>query len=80
MLIGSLLVCIVLAFILSTMIGSVQEAMNPSLTSGSWVDLEHFNMFYLAATLVTNVWTYIVALVIFGLMYWAYIYVQRRSN
>lgn len=68
------------AFILSTMVGSVQSAMNPSLGSSSWVDLEHFNVFYLAATLVTNIWTYIVALIVFGLMYWAYIYVQRRNN
>lgn len=78
-LIVSLFALIFFALLFSTMIQSVQEGMNPYLDVTSWVDAEHFNTFYLAASLVTNVWTYIIGLIIFGLMYWVWIATQRKG-
>lgn len=65
---------------MASMIGNVQEGLNPLLGADSWVTIDHFQMFYGATTLVTSVWTYIVAIIIIGLGYWAWIYVQRRYN
>lgn len=63
----------------STVIQYVQEAFNPKLTSTTWVDTEHYNVFYLAAAFLTNVWTYIFVFIFFGLVIYAYRYSQRRG-
>ena len=70
---------IVFAFMFSTVIQAVQESMNPMLSSNTWVDTEHFNVFYTAASVVTNFWTYILGIIILGLGYWAWIYTQRKG-
>jgi hypothetical protein len=62
-----------------TMIQGVQEGVNPLLGVSTWATTEHFNTFYLAASLVTNLWTYIIGIIIIGLAYWAWIYTQRRG-
>jgi TRAP-type C4-dicarboxylate transport system permease small subunit len=67
------------AIYFSTVIQYAQEAFNPYLTTTSWVDEEHFNIFYLAATLLTNLWTYVFVFIFFGLVYYAYLYTQRRG-
>jgi hypothetical protein len=76
----ALFACIFFAFIFSQAVESVQAAMNPYLGNSSWATPEHYNAFYLAATLVTNVWTYIIPLVFIGLAYWAWIYTQRNNG
>jgi hypothetical protein len=78
-LILSLFTLIFLAFLFSSMVQSVQESFNPMLGVTSWVTAEHFNVFYLAASLVTNLWTYIIGVIILGLAYWAWIYTQRKG-
>ena len=70
---------IVFAFMFGTVIQAVQEGMNPSLGVETWVDSEHFNVFYTAASVVTNFWTYILGIILLGLAYWVWIYTQRKG-
>jgi uncharacterized BrkB/YihY/UPF0761 family membrane protein len=69
----------VFGFLFMTAIGSIQDALNPMIEEGLSVSEEHLNTFSLAATLVTNLWTYIIAFIFIVAAYWAYIYSQRRS-
>jgi len=78
-LIISLIASVFFAFMFMTVIEKVQDALNPTLGASSWASDNHYTAFYWAATLVTNIWTYIIAFVLFILAYWAYIYSQRRS-
>jgi len=78
-LIISLIASVFFAFMFMTVIEKVQDALNPSLTDTNWVSEDHYTAFYYAATLVTNIWTYIIAFALFVLIYWAYIYSQRRG-
>lgn len=61
------------------LVEQVQASMNPLLASDQWATAAHYDAFYYAASFVTNVWTYVIAFVIFVLSYWAYIYSQRRG-
>jgi hypothetical protein len=76
----SLIAGIFLSFLFGSVIQNVQESTNPLLGVDSWVDAEHFQTFYLAANVVTNLWTYFFGLIIFGLMFWVYTYVQKRGG
>jgi hypothetical protein len=78
-LILALFVCIFFGFIMADMISNVQQGLNPLLAADTWVTADHFQMFFSASTLVTSFWTYIVAIIVIGLSYWAWIYVQRRN-
>ncbi len=78
-LIISVVALVFLALLFSTMIQGVQEGTNPLLGVSTWVTPEHFNVFYMAATVVTNFWTYVFGIIILGLMYWAWIYTQRKG-
>jgi hypothetical protein len=57
----------------------VQETGNDMLDPSVWVTPEHYNTFYLASLFLTNIWTYIIGIVFFGLFYWAVIYTQRKN-
>lgn len=63
----------------STVIQYTQTGMNAYLVESSWVDADHYNVFYLAATFLTNLWTYVFVFIFFGLVYFAYLYSQRRG-
>ena len=67
------------SFYFSSIVENVQHAFNPYLGSGSWVTNEHYNVFYVATGFLTNVWTYIYGFIFFGLIYFSYLYTQRRS-
>lgn len=62
-----------------TAIGDIQDALNPIIEETLSVSEEHFNVFALAATFITNLWTYIILGIFLILAYWAYTYSQRRS-
>lgn len=79
MLILALFVMVFFAFVMASMVGNVQAALNPMLGADVWVTEGHFQMFSQAATLVSSFWVYILAVAIIGLGLWAWIYVQRRS-
>jgi hypothetical protein len=79
-LILALFTCIFFAFIMSSMISNIQGSFNPLLGADTWVTAGHFNTFYLAASLVTNFWTYVIAIIVLGLGYWAWIYTQRNNG
>ena len=74
-----LIALLFLAVLFSTVMGNVQESFNPQLESSTWVTEDHYNVFYLASTTLTNIWTYIYAFIFFGLVYFAYLYTQRRG-
>lgn len=74
-----LVLVIMFGFLFSTVIQSTQEVFNEKLTADTWIDADHFNAFYLASTLITNIWTYIAIFAFFGLVYFAYLYSQRRG-
>ena len=66
-------------FLMSSAVQSTQEAINPALNSTSWMDTDHFTAFDLAANFVTYFWVYgLIVLLVFGLMYWGWVYVQRQ--
>ena len=67
------------AFLMLNIVGGVQEVVNPNLSESEWLTEDHFTAFYYATAFVTNLWTYIFAFIIFVIIYWAYIYSQRRS-
>lgn len=69
----------VVAFLLMSVMAEAQEAFNPILEANYVVDEGYYDAFGLAAAFVTNVWTYIVAFIIFIIAYWVYIYSQRSS-
>lgn len=79
MLIIAIPAIIVFSFIFATVVQNVQEAVNPDLTADSWATEEHFNVFYSAATVVTNFWMYMIPIALIGLAYWAWIYTQRKG-
>lgn len=78
-LILAIVVLLFFSFYFGSMVQNVQESFNPQLGADTWATPEHFNTFYLATTLMTNVWTYIFAFIFFSLMYFAYLYTQRRG-
>ena len=78
-LIVSLFACVFIYFIYATAIQAVQEAINPLLAESEWLSGEHYTSFFYASTFVNALWTFFIALFIFGLLYWTYIYNQRRS-
>lgn len=78
-LIISLIASVFFAFMFMTVIEKVQDTINPQLIDTAWATEDHYTAFYWAATLVTNLWTYIIAFVLFILAYWAYIYSQRKG-
>ena len=67
-------------FLMSTAIQRIQTTFNPQLTNSSWIDAAHFNVFVLAAGLVTNIWFYFAVFIIFGLAYWGWVYTQRHGG
>jgi hypothetical protein len=67
-------------FIMGTAVQGIQEAINPMLNASEWYSVSHFNSFALAATFVTNLWMLFPAFLIFGLLYWGWVYSQKRSN
>lgn len=79
MLFIALAAVIVFALLFQTVVQNVQESANPELGADNWLTPEHYTTFHAATTLLTNLWTYIVAIAIFGLLYWAVIYTQRKN-
>lgn len=57
----------------------MQESVNPMLDSDAWLTPEHYSTFHAAASVLTNMWTYIIAIIVFGLLYWGIIYTQRKN-
>lgn len=78
-LIVGLIALIVFSFLFGSVIENVQRSFNNYLGVDKWVTSDHFNMFYLAASFVTNIWTYIYAFAFFGMLFFAYLYSQRRG-
>jgi uncharacterized BrkB/YihY/UPF0761 family membrane protein len=66
-------------FLMMNVVEKVQDAINPLIDYDQWATDAHYDTFYLAASFVTNVWTYIIALIVFVLAYWGYTYSQRRT-
>jgi hypothetical protein len=77
-LIISIIVAVFFWFFFANVVQALQTALNPSLAEGNWMSTEHYNAFVLAANFVTYLWVFLVAIVIFILAYWVYIYNQRR--
>ena len=75
-----LLVGVGLAFMFQQTMDVLQENVNPMLSEDHWLTSNHYSQFLFATTFVTNIWTYIIAFIIFVLLYWVYIYAQRRSS
>jgi len=75
----ALAACIVFALLFQTIVQNVQTSVNPELAADNWLTPEHYSTFHAAATVLTNLWTYIIAIAIFGLLYWAVIYTQRKN-
>lgn len=69
----------VVGFLLMSVIDEVQGAFNPILEANYVVNEDYYDVFGLAAAFVTNLWTYIIAFVIFVIAYWVYIYSQRSG-
>lgn len=67
------------AFLFMNVIEKMQDAMNPLLAQDQWATVTHYDTFYYAAQFVTNIWTYIIALIVFIVGYWGWVYSQRRS-
>lgn len=78
-LIISIIVGVFFWFLFANVIESVQDTINPTLADSNWMTTDHYNAFVYAANFVTYLWTFMVALIIFILAYWVYIYSQRRS-
>lgn len=66
-------------FLFMNVIGTLQESINPLVGSEEWATTAHDTVFYYAATFITNIWQYIIVLVVFIVAYWAYIYQQRKG-
>ena len=78
-LILAIVVLLFFSFYFGSMVQNIQESFNPQLGEENWATEDHFNTFYLAATLITNIWTYIFAFIFFGLVYFSYLYTQRKG-
>lgn len=78
-LIAALIVGSIVAFLLMNVVSHVQDAFEPTLTTSHWISSEAYMAYYYATMLVTNIWTYIIAIIFIILAYWLYIYNQRRS-
>lgn len=78
-LIAALIILVLFSFLFSSVVENIQNAFNPTLDITSWATPEHYNTFYYAASLVTNIWTYVFVFIFFGLCYFTYTYSQRRG-
>lgn len=78
-LIIALIAGIFFAFFYMNVIEKVQDTINPLIAEDQWAAATHYSLLYYATLFVTNLWTYIVAIIVFILAYWAYIYSQRRG-
>ena len=78
-LIAALIIGSVVGFMLMNVVSHVQEAVEPMLSTSNWINGEAYMAYYYATNLVTNIWTYIIAIVFIVMLYWLYIYNQRRS-
>lgn len=78
-LIMAIIVGAVFAFLFMDAIGGVQASLNLAVAEALDASPDYFTTFSLAATFVTNLWTYMVAVIFIILAYWAYIYSQRKG-
>lgn len=78
-LIAGLIVGVIFSFLFASAFQKIQEAFNPLLEESVWASEGHYTAFGYAATLVTNVWVYMIGFIIFILAYWVYIYNQRKG-
>ncbi|MHA2219478.1 MAG: hypothetical protein ACXACY_26510 [Candidatus Hodarchaeales archaeon] len=67
-------------FALASVVQRVQEGLNPSLNASAFADTDVYNAFVSASSFITYIWMFFLGLILFGLLYWAYIYSQRKGE
>jgi len=66
-------------FFFATAVQSVQESVNPELSSDKFASQGNWNSFNLANSFMNNIWTYVLAFLVLGLAYYGYNESQRRT-
>ena len=67
------------SFMFMNLISAVQTAYEPILPASQFISGDAYMAYYYAATFITGLWKYILAIVIIILAYWVYIYTQRKG-
>ena len=67
-------------YVMARCVQAVQEGVNEDLASDKWVDNGTWTAFSLANTFVNNFWTFFLVLLVLGLLYYAYIFAQRKGS
>ncbi len=75
----SLFACAFIWYVMGVCIQAVQEGTAASMASDKWVSNETYATFTLANTFVDNFWVYFLVLFVLGLLYYGYIFSQRKG-
>lgn len=78
-LIMALVACGFVWYVIACAVQAVQVGVGSTISSDKWVSNSTYQTFDLANTFVNNFWTYFLVLLVLGLLYYGYIFSQRKG-